>query len=493
MASAWDYDGDPLTTNPVAVKDLGETDDIDEIVFTPENATSDNPKSAPLGDDFTNFEEYRGIIFVENNLLKHLRPNPCRKNLFVKAVDFDAEYPFAIGDAFKNAGIDIHNTTDWKHDATEILNPGEQYGDFFIYYRKGFVTKIDGDEVFGPDTGWLTTWPGNEFEFKLEGDPENAWTPISFFLPENVAQAKPLRLILDYDYNQNVPDGSQVNYLIRIPLPHINVLIVRHDRVTAQVKNSDDPLGYIKYEGSDAPGPGHLKGTRDWGWSTKGYSRWNRTNLMYGIAVSMAIPLDHYFIDKPYLKGSVWDDVDNKWKAPEAGDMVLAPLSLTEDPEDTGIFLQDAETFDYIYDGYVVGDTPNEKWDGDRRLLDKSQWDNLGSQGYQEQLNPFDIDNNGYVELPPATDPYADNSSNQYATYDPVYGWQNPYTKDWVLMLTITHEIGHALGGYNHSPFPNCLMHQYSYDWKRQDYISDWFRARMLVHNVVRELPEEVF
>jgi hypothetical protein len=127
-----------------------------------------------------------------------------------------------------------------------------------------------------------------------------------------------------------------------------------------------------------------------------------------------------------------------------------------------------------------------DAWDGDRRLLDKNEWTG------EMNLSPFDIDNNGYIELPPAIDPYSDNSSNQYATYDDDE-WKNPYTKAWVLMHTITHEIGHALGGYKHSPFPDCLMHDYSYDWKRQDFMSDWYRARLMVHNKIREIPKEVF
>ena len=162
-------------------------------------------------------------------------------------------------------------------------------------------------------------------------------------------------------------------------------------------------------------------------------------------------------------------------------------MSRGEDPWDTGLFIQDADTGAYIYDGYVTGDHANGNWDGDRRLLNNNQWNAIGN------LSPFDIDNNSYVELPFASDPDADNNSKQYATYDAVSGtWTNPYTKSWVLMHTITHEIGHALGGYQHSPYPNCLMHKYSYDWKRADYISDWFRARLMVHNKIRELPNEV-
>ncbi len=485
IAVGWDFDGNAATPNPVPVKNLGENNDIDAIVFTPENANSPNPATAPRGDDFTNFEEYRGITYALNNTLQHMRLNPLRKDLFILAKGYSAEYPFAIGDAFENAGIDIHNTTDWRHDATEVLDtdPPGDYGRFFVYYRSGSVTKIEGKEVYGPDTGWLTTWPSNEFEFKLAGDPDEEWTPISFFLKAAADGTKPLRLVLDGNYWQNVAEGSQVNYLIRIPPPHINVLIVRHDRQTTKVKNSDDPLGYIKYQGSEPPGAGNPMGSRDWGWSTKGYSRWNRTDKQYGIAISLQIPLDHYFDDKPYQRGTVWNQALNQWVQP-AENAMLAPLSMTEDPEDSGYFLQDPMTQEYYYDGHIPGDSANGAWDGDRRLFNKGEW--IG----EDNFNPFDIDNNGYIELPPAIDPNADNNASQYANGDPYVGWQNPYTKTWVLMHTITHEIGHALGGYEHSPFPWCLMHQYSYDWKRQDYLSDWFRARLMVHNEIRVIPE---
>jgi len=488
IAAAWDFDGDPSTPNPVAVKDLGENDDIDAIIFTPENAASINPATAPLGDDFTNFEEFRGITYAKNNTLKHMRLNPLRKDLFIRAKGYTAEYPFAIGDAFKNAGIDVHIVTDWQHDATEVLGSAAigQFGEFFVYYRKGVVTKLEGKEVWGPAAGWLTTWPSNEFEFKLAGDTDERWTPVSFFLEAQADGTKPIRLILDGDYWQDVTQGSQFDYLIRIPPPHINVLIVRHDQETTSVKTSDDPEGYIKYQGSEAPGPGNSTGSRDWEWSTRGYSRWNRTDKQYGIAISLEIPLGHYFDDKPYLSGTFWDKNLKQWVEPTEN-IKLAQLSMTEDPEDSGYFLWDPIEKEYFYDGHIPEDNPNGVWDGDRRMLNKIDW--TGDQN----LNPFDIDNNGYVEMPPAIDPNAANGNRPHQhAYCDEYGnnCENPYTKAWVLMHIITHEIGHALGGWDHSPFPWCLMHTYAYDWKRQDFISDWYRARLMVHNVNRAIPE---
>jgi hypothetical protein len=144
-------------------------------------------------------------------------------------------------------------------------------------------------------------------------------------------------------------------------------------------------------------------------------------------------------------------------------------------------------TLEYLYDGQIPGDIPNDTWDGDRRMLNKVDWTG------DLNLSPFDIDNNGLVELPPAVDPNAlDGNRPKQHAYCDEYGnnCENPYTKAWVLMHIVTHEIGHALGGWDHSPFPWCLMHTYAYDWSRQDFISDWYRAKLMVHNVIREIPE---
>ena len=56
------------------------------------------------GDGLTAFEEYRGVMWYG----VHHRLSTERKNLFVVGVDFARDgFPFEIGEAFKNAGVDV--------------------------------------------------------------------------------------------------------------------------------------------------------------------------------------------------------------------------------------------------------------------------------------------------------------------------------------------------------------------------------------------------
>ena len=74
-----------------------------------------------------------------------MRLDPFRKDLFIRANGFeDAQgdpYRDAINreailsewvEAFLGAGIDVHNTTGWGHDATED-------GSFYMYYHQGTI------------------------------------------------------------------------------------------------------------------------------------------------------------------------------------------------------------------------------------------------------------------------------------------------------------------------------------------------------------------
>jgi hypothetical protein len=83
----------------------------------------------PDGDGLSNFEEYRGVKWgqlvkinpnstyntvayvpavLPQGAAVHMRTNPQRRDLFVKFADYTAADPFALGEAFYKAGIDVH-------------------------------------------------------------------------------------------------------------------------------------------------------------------------------------------------------------------------------------------------------------------------------------------------------------------------------------------------------------------------------------------------
>jgi hypothetical protein len=429
ISSAWNIPVDPTVFDPNA--------DTDAIVF-------ENPGAytAPLGDNFSHFEEYRGIIRTTPETPpgehEHLRLNPFRKDLFVRAAGFYGQYSFAYGNAFANAGIDVHDTTSWGHDATDD-------GSFFVYFGEGTITQITTDisgrykKVIGSQTNWSNAWPRHEWEFELNGD--GVWMPVGYWGDSGT------ELGLDFEYGQVAP-GSY-SYRIRKPVPHINVLIIRHD--TTGLFGSPD--GHIRFVSASPPSQQNPLGTRYWRWATKGYA-WCQTTAnqasMYGLAVTLEKPLYSYFHDTPYIDGSTWG---SSWDPP---DTVLNPLSLVEDQTDQ---------LDPI-DG-VMGDGPNGIWDGDYRLASSDDWTINGD------LNPFDINYNGKVELPIAT---ALNDIDSSYEYDLSH----------VLMHTITHEMAHALAGPSHTNDPYDLMYRYSNNWSRHDRLCDYYRAMLRIHNIMR-------
>ena len=438
IASNWDIgkdtDGDGDRDVTILPGTLDPNADLDKIIFETQG-------SAPLGDDFSNFEEYRGILYKAPGTgdLVHLRLNPFRKDLFVRAHGFtDAAgdpygdisqpgtYSFRIGKAFYRAGIDVHNTTGWGHDATED-------GSFYVYYREGTATAAGSKVVSGTGTNWSGSWPKHEWEFKLDADPDDKWVPIGYWSPNGD------ELGLDFAY-ASVDSGS---YQIRKPVPHINILIVHNDPIGTYGSQN----GHIQFISASPPTPQNPSGTRYWRWSTKGYA-WCQTTsnqeTMYGLAVTLADPLSNYFSDRPYLDGSTWDV--SSWIAP---DNKLNPLSLVEDQ---------ADQLNPI-DG-ILGDPPNGIWDGDQRLT-----------GFNGDLSPFDINGNGLVELPVVSE-----IANIVGEYD--------FTN--VGIHTITHEIAHALAGPTHTSDPQCLMYKYSNNWSRADHLSDIYRSLLRIHNITR-------
>jgi hypothetical protein len=447
IAKAWDYDNDPGTTGDSNALDPNA--DMDEIIFEKPGVYT-----APAGDDFKNIEEYRGIIYTvpggdpPTRDRKHIRLNATRKDLFVRGDGFDpVRAPFAIGDAFKNAGIDVHIVNDWGLDTAE-------FGSFYVYYKSGNIENITGNRVIGAGTAWSPQWPRREWEFKLVGDPDDHWMPITYWSATG--------LTLAFPYQRNIDGGAQA-YLIRKPVPHINIAIMRHD----WKENSPIPFndGYINFIRSYAPSLFFPQGARQWGWDQKGHASTNSTEYqptMYGFATTYQIPLEHYFNDRPYIEGTLWTATG--WTSNPVEDGLLAPLNRVEDQADKLEFVDGA-----------LGDSANGIWDGDYRSKDQSTW-------YEndQQLSPFDVDKNGFVELPLATDPDAENFANQYDNEG------NPYTLARVLQHTITHELTHTLAGPKHTEDPLCLMYKYSINWSRDHFLSDYYRSLLRIHNILR-------
>lgn len=197
----------------------------------------------------------------------------------------------------------------------------------------------------------------------------------------------------------------------------------------------------------------------------------------------------------PYANGTSWNG--SSWTS--TGIRALEPLSRCEDTGDgasTGSEPSDVQLYDGTSDSFwevnesgqvtnevhvLPGNKRNGSWDGDRRLEKKSQWGTRDVNDPQKgNLSPFDIDNDGNVELPFATDPTANNYARQYDDDG------NPYTKARVTQFLATHEIGHALAGDQHSTVKECTMFQESLNWKRDHYLSDQVRENVEVHNHMR-------
>jgi hypothetical protein len=174
---------------------------------------------------------------------------------------------------------------------------------------------------------------------------------------------------------------------------------------------------------------------------------------MYGVAVSLQIPIDNLYAERPYIDGTTWKD--GQW---EGKDGVLNPLSRVEDQNDIMSYT----------DGVLPGDSPNQTWDGDQRTLKPT-----GPNEWIYDLTPFDLDNDGSIELPAISNPDAVGSATEY-------------NKQQALLFVITHEVGHALGGPSHSDVSTCLMNRYAESWQTVDKLSDFYKSLLRVHNIAR-------
>ena len=207
----------------------------------------------------------------------------------------------------------------------------------------------------------------------------------------------------------------------------------------------------------------------------------------------MKIPLTNYFHQLPFFNGTQW--TASGWTA--ASETVLDPLSKCEDAFDAGVSAvpvaaAEVATVDGYSDSFEVeqgdgstatheilaGNIANNHFDGDMRLKDETMWGMRGEPcaagSVCGELSPFDIDNNGYVELPRATDPHADNYARQYDDSGV------PYSLDRVLQFLITHEAIHAIAlkppPYLHSDDETGVMYERSNNWKRDNFISPCFQ-----------------
>jgi len=87
---------------------------------------------------------------------------------------------------------------------------------------------------------------------------------------------------------------------------------------------------------------------------------------------------------------------------------------------------------------------------------------------YSEDLSPFDIDQNGMVEVPLAG-----------LTVDPGY----EYTLDQGLKMVLTHELGHNTGITMHTQDPTCAMYEQTNDLLRDRHFSHDAAQLIRIHN----------
>jgi hypothetical protein len=179
------------------------------------------------------------------------------------------------------------------------------------------------------------------------------------------------------------------------------------------------------------------RGVRDWSWDTKGSSGIGTAESYGANTTTYQISLDGYIEDKPYT-----DANDNQGLEP------------TDDPS-----VEDGN--DNAEDDRIQGqfeDVARDGLDGDLYVP--------GS--FTEALSAFDINRDGFVELPVSSDPGSIPAGTAY-------------TEEQVLKHTITHELGHAVGS-NHTQDATDVMYEFSNNWSRDDTLGA-SGTQMKVHN----------
>jgi hypothetical protein len=201
--------------------------------------------------------------------------------------------------------------------------------------------------------------------------------------------------------------------------------------------------------GTYSTSDGHInkRGIRDWSWDTKGFSGIGDILNYGGGTTTYQVSLNNYFNEYPYSD-------DSEHGSPNMLDAVDSVD--VEDQNDNGT------------DDKIKGKQESEPHDpnafeGDRLVLPI---------GYGYDHTALDVDHDNRVELPVLNDPSAA-ASGSYA---------DEYSIEQVLKHTITHELGHAVG-MSHNACSDCLMYEYSTNWRRDFSFSVDEQIEMHIHN----------
>jgi uncharacterized delta-60 repeat protein len=231
----------------------------------------------------------------------------------------------------------------------------------------------------------------------------------------------------------------------------IDVLSITHELSNTFI--SEDPNLY-------------RRSVRDWTFKTLGLSGFGNTTT-YGSALTYKRVLEAYFSNKPFkdnttLRSSSSSLSNGPWDPPDGK---LNPIARVEDANDNG--KKDGGE-DKSGNGQLDGDYPVPL----NACSSGPPWN------YNQQLSPFNINNNYYngdpnrplIELPVASNPDTVNAANES-------------TREQVLKHVITHELGHALGITFENADSTCVMYQYSNNWIRDGHFSTDAAALIRVHN----------
>jgi len=211
-----------------------------------------------------------------------------------------------------------------------------------------------------------------------------------------------------------------------------------------------DPLLVTLDTGSYGTGNISWANIRSWSWDTKGAVTTPGDATNYGTGTrAYQTPLNNYFNQKPYINML-------------PGTVGLDPITATtyvEDVNDNGRKDQSDRVIS-------CGTCRSNTVDGDHLLS--------ATTPFSGTLTTFDIDNDGYVELPFASDP----SKLTSGSLD-----TNEYSRKHVLKHTITHEMGHAAGVTIETSEPDCVMFSSSPNWHRDGNFGPTAKSQLKIHN----------